>query len=111
VFIHFEFNEQKDWCDYKTEFNLIKEKLNSEITDCYKIKDSNSQDRNVIVPSKNIFRTLCSGNDKNDSQFPQFNLDYRYKSFTFKNDDQFLDFLYTDRIILKIHYVKLMELI
>ncbi len=101
VFIHFDFKGKEGWYNFENEFDLIKNRLNSEITDCYKINDINSQDKNVIVPSKNIFRTLCSGNDKNDYQFPQFNLDYRHKSFTFRNDDQFLDFLYTDRIILK----------
>lgn len=86
VFIHFDFNGQH-WYQFKESFALITNKLNSELSDNTIMG---------IVPSKSIYRTLCSGNDKNDIQFPQFDIEKRYKSFAFKNSNEFEDFLYTD---------------
>ncbi|HQN94329.1 MAG TPA: hypothetical protein PLQ09_09415, partial [Prolixibacteraceae bacterium] len=60
VFIHFEFikeNKTISWHQFDETFKLIKDKLNSEIT---------NTSENGLVPSKSIYRTLCSGNDKND---------------------------------------------
>lgn len=95
VFIHFEFikdNYTISWHQFDETFKLIKNKLNSEIT-------NNSE--NGFVPSKSIYRTLCSGNDKNDIQFPSFDLGKSFRSFSFKNHDQFEDFLYTGSILNK----------
>lgn len=100
VFVHFDFNG-KSWHQFESAFQLIKNKLNSEITDVSIITNKDRDDRKVIVPSKNIYRTLCSGNKKNDWQFPDFDLDSRYKSFTFKDGGQFEDFLHTDSFALK----------
>lgn len=87
VFIHFDFAEKKHWHQFTNSFSLLKDKLNSEITD---------NTENGKVPSKNIYRTLCSGNDKNDIQFPLFDVKGRHKSFSFKDEGEFEDFLYTD---------------
>jgi hypothetical protein len=95
VFIHFEYfkNGNKiSWHQFDEIFKLIKDKLNSEIT--------NTSEKG-LVPSKSIYRTLCSGNDKNDIQFPSFDIDKSFRSFSFKNHDQFEDFLYTGRILSK----------
>lgn len=92
VFIHFEFYPKKHWHQFEKSFNLIKRKLNSEILDLSK---------NGLVPSKSIYRTLCSGNDKNDIQFPSFDINNRYKSFAFKDDSEFENFLYADTVINK----------
>jgi hypothetical protein len=93
VFIHFEFIKDGNtisWHQFDETFKLIKDKLNSEITNTSAIG---------LVPSKSIYRTLCSGNDKNDIQFPSFDLGKSFRSFSFKNHDQFEDFLYTRSIL------------
>ncbi len=93
VFIHFEFIKDDNtisWHKFDETFKLLKDKLNSEIA---------NTSVNGIVPSKSIYRTLCSGNDKNDIQFPSFDLGKSFRSFSFKNRDQFEDFLYTGSIL------------
>lgn len=95
VFIHFEFIKNDNiisWHQFDETFKLIKDKLNSEIT---------NTSENGFVPSKSIYRTLCSGNNKNDIQFPSFDLVKSFRSFSFKNHDQFEDFLYTGSILNK----------
>lgn len=87
VFIHFSFKDGKPWYQFNDSFSLIKNKFNSEIVDNTNFGK---------VPSKNIYRTLCSGNDKNDIQFPFFDIKGRHKSFSFKGESEFEDFLYTD---------------
>lgn len=95
VFIHFEFskdNEKCNWYHFETTFDCIKDKLNSEVTNLT---------QQGLVPSKSIYRTLCSGNDKNDIQFPSFGTNNSFKSFAFKDKEHFEDFLYTGSIINK----------
>ncbi len=95
VFVHFEFIKDDNiisWHQFDKTFKLIKDKLNSEITNI---------SENGFVPTKSIYRTLCSGNDKNDIQFPSFDLGKSFRSFSFKNHDQFEDFLYTGSILNK----------
>ena len=93
VFIHFEFSDNGkkiSWFQNSEVFDIIKNKLYSEIT---------NMSEEGFVPSKSIYRTLCSGDDKNDIQFPSFNLQKSYKSFAFKNKEIFEDFLYTGSIL------------
>jgi hypothetical protein len=95
VFIHFEFmndGERLNWYQFDEAFDIIKDKLNSEITNLTP---------EGLVPSKSIYRTLCSGNDKNDIQFPSFGISNSFKSFAFKDKEQFEDFLYTGSILNK----------
>lgn len=88
IFLHFDF-KGKHWHQLD-ESKILIDYLNSAVS-----KESNGR----IVLTKSIYRTVCSGNDKNDIQFPFFNLENRYKSFAFKNQEEFLDFLYTDKIV------------
>jgi hypothetical protein len=93
IFIHFEFSDNGkkiSWFQHNEVFDIIKDKLNSEITNL---------SEEGFVPSKSIYRTLCSGDDKNDIQFPSFNLQKSYKSFAFKDKEIFEDFLYTGSIL------------
>lgn len=95
VFIHFKFfkdDKKLNWYQFDTTFDCIKDKLNSEVTNVT---------GQGLVPSKSIYRTLCSGNDKNDIQFPSFGIDNSFKSFAFKNKEQFEDFLYTGSVLNK----------
>lgn len=98
VYIHFEYtkgDEKISWYQFDKTFDAIKVKLNSEVT---------NQTEKGLVPSKSIYRTLCSGNDKNDIQFPAFEIERSYKSFSFENQDEFEDFLYTGSILNKSFY-------
>lgn len=98
VFVHFEYikdDSNLSWYHFDEAFNLIKDKLNSEVT--------NTTEKG-LVPSKSIYRTLCSGNDKNDIQFPSFDINKRFRSFSFENQDQFENFLYTGSILNKPFY-------
>lgn len=95
VFIHFEFSKdgkKLNWYHLDITFDCIKAKLNSEIT---------TFTEHGFVPSKSIYRTLCSGNEKNDKQFPSFEQKNSFKSFAFKDNEQFEDFLYAGSIINK----------
>lgn len=95
VFIHFKFfkdGKKLNWYQFDTTFDCIKDKLNSEVTNVT---------GQGLVPSKSIYRTLCSGNDKNDIQFPSFGIDNSFKSFAFKSKEQFEDFLFTGSILNK----------
>ncbi|MCK9450360.1 MAG: hypothetical protein M0Q90_01595 [Bacteroidales bacterium] len=95
VFIHFEYfkdDKKLNWYQFNNVFEILKDKLNSEIT---------SLTEKGLIPSKSIYRTLCSGNDKNDIQFPSFGLHNSFKSFAFKDKEQFEDFLYTGSILNK----------
>lgn len=89
VFIHFRFEDDEQWYTHSA-FKLITQMLNGEI--------SSIQNGNMIVPTKSICRTLCSGNDKNDIQFPNFCFDNSYKSFGFTSE-QFEDFMYANSVL------------
>lgn len=89
VFIHFRFEDNEQWYTHSA-FKLITQMLNGEI--------SSIQNGNMIVPTKSICRTLCSGNDKNDIQFPNFCFDNSYKSFGFTSE-QFEDFMYANSVL------------
>ncbi|MBO4529207.1 MAG: hypothetical protein J5767_01065 [Paludibacteraceae bacterium] len=89
VFIHFKFDNNEQWYTHSA-FQLITKMLNREI--------SSIQNGNMIVPTKSIYRTLCSGNGKNDIQFPDFCFDNSYKSFGF-TCEQFEDFMYANSVL------------
>ncbi len=89
VFIHFKFEDGEQWYKHSV-FKIIIQMLNKEI--------SSIQNENMIVPTKSICRTLCSGNDKNDIQFPNFSFDNSYKSFGFTSE-QFDDFMYANSVL------------
>lgn len=101
IFIHFEFENGKKWHSLKDAFNLLVEKLNSEIT---------RKTDFGLVPDAYIYRTLCSGNLKNDWQFPNFEVAKAYKSFVFAKDE-FDGFLYTssflERSFRRLHKTKI----
>ena len=89
VFVHFRFEDNEQWYSHSA-FKLITQMLNDKI--------SSIQNENLIVPTKTIYRTLCSGNDKNDIQFPNFSFENSYKSFGFTNE-QFEDFMYANSVL------------
>ena len=94
TYIHFEFatDEGKNWYDQKSACDFIFGQLKDKILD-------NDNDRFVL--NNVIYPALCSGNDKNDIQFPGFDNDARYKSFYFAGNEYIDDFLYSNAIMNK----------
>lgn len=77
VFIHFEFPEKKHWYQFTEDMGLLNEKILSEFV------ESTSEG---LVLRKTLYKTLCSGDKKNDIQFPSFRENNKYKSKSFEND-------------------------
>jgi hypothetical protein len=65
IFIQFEFPKNKQWYDYKEELAQINEKMFLDFVD---------KSDNGFVLKKTLYKTLCSGDKKNDIQFPGFDL-------------------------------------
>lgn len=84
ILIHFEFPKNKQWYEYKKEFNLITNKM---------LADFVESSENGIVLKKTLYKTLCSGDNKNDWQFPNFDVSNKHKSKSF-TDDEVQDLFY-----------------
>lgn len=84
IFIHFEFPNDKSWYDYKDDLNLVTEKM---------LQDFVDNTENGLVLKKTLYKTLCSGDKKNDIQFPDFKIEAKYKSKGFE-DESMLDLFY-----------------
>ncbi|MDY0314476.1 MAG: hypothetical protein GX793_01395 [Bacteroidales bacterium] len=84
IFVHFEFSEGKSWFDFKEDLNSITQKMLSDFTE---------KSKNGIVLKKTLYKTLCSGDKKNDIQFPDFKLSSKSKSKEF-NEDSIQDLFY-----------------
>lgn len=77
IFLHFDFNG-KHWYDFQNEVNLITEKM---------LADFFEETENGYVLQKALYKTLCSGDDKNDIQFPGLIHSSKYKSKFFSKED------------------------
>lgn len=77
VFIHFEFPGNKYWYEHQDDFELITKKI------LYDFVDNTSQG---LVLKKTLYKTLCSGDKKNDIQFPNFELEAKFKSKSFSHE-------------------------
>lgn len=89
LFIHFDFNNHH-WYEGET-LEIINELLIKELTIPAE-KTTDSQETKFVL-DKTIYKTLCSGDDKNDKQFPLFKDENRHKSKVFSLDE-FESFLY-----------------
>jgi len=80
IFIHFEFadGEKKHWYQYKKELSLITDRILSEFVD--------KTDKGYVL-KKTLYKTLCSGDQKNDIQFPNFSTSNKYLSKTFDEEN------------------------
>lgn len=77
VFIHFEFQEKQHWYQFAKDMSLLNAKVLSEFVD---------DTPNGLVLKKTLYKTLCSGDKKNDIQFPLFRDTNKHKSKNFQND-------------------------
>lgn len=84
IFIHFDFANNENWYDYKDAIKAINNKILSDFVD---------ESANGWVLKKTLYKTLCSGDKKNDIQFPGFELNAKYKSKAF-NDESIEDLFY-----------------
>lgn len=78
VFIHFSFPMGKHWYQFEDDLNLTNAKILSDFVE---------KSANGLVLKKTLYKTLCSGDKKNDIQFPFFEIDNKHKSMTFNNED------------------------
>lgn len=74
IFLHFEFPENKHWYQHDTEFDLLTKKM---------LDDFVEKSDDGIVLKKTLYKTLCSGDKKNDWQFPGFSPKNKHKSKKF----------------------------
>ena len=77
VFIHFEFQEKQHWYNFTEDMSLLNAKVLSEFVD---------DTPDGLVLKKTLYKTLCSGDKKNDIQFPSFRDTNKHKSKNFQND-------------------------
>lgn len=78
VFIHFEFSDGKQWYQFSEDMTQINKKILSEFVD---------DGKNGLVLKKTLYKTLCSGDKKNDIQFPGFLIESKFKSKSFDENE------------------------
>ena len=82
LFLHFSFNDgdghKKSWYDFSNALQLITRKM---------IKEYVTETEEGLVLNKNLWHTVCSGDKKNDMQFPNFDLSNRYKTRRFTESE------------------------
>ena len=82
IFIHFSYEDgyghAKNWCDFSKTFELVTRKM---------LKEYVSETKGGLVLNKNLCHTIYSGDKKNDIQFPDFDLENRYKTRGFTESD------------------------
>lgn len=84
IFIHFSFSDGSNWYDFKNELNAITQKMLADFVDPSSFG---------FTFKKTLYKTLCSGDSKNDIQFPGFQIQNKYKSRVF-SDVQVQDLFY-----------------
>ena len=82
IFLHFSYEDgngdEKSWYDFSNTFELVTQKM---------LKEYVAETNGGLVLNKNLWHTICSGDKKNDIQFPNFDLENRYKTRGFTESD------------------------
>lgn len=82
IFLHFSYKngngDVKSWYDFANSLQLITRKM---------LKEYFTDTKEGLVLNKNLWHTICSGDKKNDIQFPNFDLENRYKTRSFSESD------------------------
>lgn len=82
IFLHFSYEDgngdEKSWYDFSKTFKLVTRKM---------LKEYVVETKGGLVLNKNLWHTICSGDKKNDIQFPNFDLENRYKTRGFTESD------------------------
>jgi hypothetical protein len=80
IFLHFDFNE-KQWYE-----NDVIDGINKIMVENF-TEEVKKENFNGLVFQKMLYRTLCSGDEKNDRQFPLFSNRNKYKARLFNEED------------------------
>lgn len=86
VLLHFDFYNaggKKFWYEYNHILDAISEQMREEMTNEISLKDGAKK----FVFIKELYRNICSGDQSGDKQFPNFDNENRYKSFSFSGED------------------------
>lgn len=82
IFLHFSYEDgngdEKCWYDFSNTLELVIRKMHNEYVDTNK---------EGLVLKKSRWPTICSGDKKNDIQFPNFDLENRYKTKVFTESE------------------------
>ena len=82
IFLHFSYEDgngdEKSWYDFSNTFELVTQKM---------LKEYVAETNGGLVLNKNLWHTICSGDKKNDIQFPNFAWENRYKTRGFTESD------------------------
>ena len=82
IFLHFSYEDgngdEKSWYDFSNTFELVTRKM---------LKEYVAETKGGLVLNKNLWHTICSGDKKNDIQFPNFAWENRYKTRGFTESD------------------------
>ncbi len=78
IFIHFQFENSKHWYQFAKDVEIINAKILSDFVE---------PSENGFVLKKTLYKTLCSGDKKNDIQFPHFEIRNKYKSKAFDEEE------------------------
>ena len=82
IFLHFSYEDgngdEKSWYDFSNTFELVTRKM---------LKEYVAETKGGLVLNKNLWHTICSGDKKNDIQFPNFDLENRFKTRGFTESD------------------------
>ena len=88
IFLHFSYEDDNgyvnSWYDFANSLQLITRKM---------LKEYVADTKEGLVLNKNLWHTICSGDKKNDIQFPNFDLENRYKTKSF-SDSEIEDLFY-----------------
>jgi hypothetical protein len=79
LFLHFQLPIQSYWYDFKEELTSVTEKMMDDFV--------TKTDTDFFVLKKTLYKTLCSGDTKNDIQFPDFKINSKHKSKFFTIDE------------------------
>ena len=78
IFIHFDYSG-KHWYELKDCFNAVSSKMTEEFVE--------QCEDNSFVLRKSLYKNLCSGDPKNDIQFPNFSLKNKNRARSFTNEE------------------------
>lgn len=94
IFLHFSYEdgngEKKSWYDFSNTLELVLQKMYKEYVD-----DKNKE---RLVLKKSLWSTICSGDKKNDIQFPNFASENKYKTRVF-TESEIEDLFYVDQYV------------
>ena len=78
IFLHFDYNG-KHWYELKDCFEAVSEKMTEEFVE-------ESKDGGLVL-KKSLYKNLCSGDTKNDIQFPNFSQKGKNKAKSFTDEE------------------------